>query len=43
MLSIDKRYKEELFINRIFNIFLFAGIVLLLIKNISDKKKIRKK
>lgn len=46
MLSIDKKYKEDLFLKRLLNVLyfiLFFGIVFLLIKNIRDKNKIRKK
>ncbi|MNX61817.1 hypothetical protein D3C86_927520 [compost metagenome] len=46
MLSIDKKYKEDLFLNRFLNVLyfiLFFGVVFLLIKNIRDKNRIHKK
>lgn len=46
MLSIDKKYKEGLFISKILNvtyILLFVGILFFLIRNIRDKNKIHKK
>lgn len=45
MLSIDKKYREDLYLDRIFiffGIFLIVGFVFFLIKNVNDKKKIRK-
>jgi len=45
MLSIEKKYKQDLLWARVINIFcmlLFIGIVCFLIKNIRDKKKTRK-
>jgi tetratricopeptide (TPR) repeat protein len=46
MLSIDKKYKENLFLSRTLNIFyilVFVGIIFFLMKNIRDKKKTRKR
>lgn len=46
MLSIEKKYKEDLFLNRMLNVLyviLFVGIIFFLIKNNRDKKKARKK
>ncbi|KQX08830.1 hypothetical protein ASC72_04580 [Flavobacterium sp. Root420] len=46
MLSIDKKYKEDLFLNRFLNVLyfiLFFGVVFLLIRNIRDKNRIHKK
>jgi tetratricopeptide (TPR) repeat protein len=45
MLSIEKRYKQSLFLSRALNIFyvlLFFGIVFLWVKNIMDKNQARK-
>ena len=41
MCSIEKKYKQDLFLNRILNVFyvlLFVGVVFLLIKNIKARK-----
>ena len=46
MLSIEKKYKEDLFLNRILMILyvlLFVGIVFFLIKSIRDKNRTIKK
>jgi tetratricopeptide (TPR) repeat protein len=46
MLSIDKKYKEDLFLNRILNVFyiiILFGVVLILIKIIRDKNGAHKK
>ncbi|MCP2026665.1 tetratricopeptide (TPR) repeat protein [Flavobacterium sp. HSC-32F16] len=46
MVSIEKKYKSEVLLNRalrIFYVLLFVGIVFLLIKNIRDKNKAHKK
>lgn len=46
MVSIEKKYKSEVFLNRglkVFYVLLFIGIVFLLIKNIRDKNKAHKK
>ncbi|QOG02885.1 lipopolysaccharide assembly protein LapB [Flavobacterium sp. MDT1-60] len=46
MHSIEKKYKQDLFLKRVLNVFyvlLFLGIVFFLIKNIRDKKKTRKR
>jgi tetratricopeptide (TPR) repeat protein len=45
MFSIEKKYKEDLFLNRALNmvyLLLFFGIVFLLVKNIMDKNRVRK-
>jgi AraC-like DNA-binding protein len=46
MISIEKKYKNEVFLNRglkVFYVLMFVGIVFLLIKNIRDKNKAHKK
>jgi AraC-like DNA-binding protein len=46
MISIEKKYKNEVFLNRalkVFYVLLFIAIVFLLIKNIRDKNKANKK
>lgn len=46
MVSIEKKYKNEVFLNRglkVFYVLMFIGIVFLLIKNIRDKNKAHKK
>jgi AraC-like DNA-binding protein len=46
MVFIEKKYKNEVFLNRglkVFYVLMFVGIVFLLIKNIRDKNKAHKK
>lgn len=46
MITIEKKYKNDVFINRglkVFYVLMFVGIVFLLIKNIRDKNKAHKK
>jgi AraC-like DNA-binding protein/tetratricopeptide (TPR) repeat protein len=46
MISIEKKYKNDVFLNRglkVFYVLMFVGIVFLLIKNIRDKNKANKK
>lgn len=46
MVSIEKKYKNEVFLNRglkVFYVLMFVGIVFLLIKNIRDKNRANKK
>jgi YesN/AraC family two-component response regulator len=46
MISIEKKYKNDVFLSRglkVFYVLMFVGIVFLLIKNIRDKNKANKK